>query len=87
MLVNLIAQKQEELADYWIDPVALEPERITYQAFITLECEPSNYKTLEMSFGKPLRYDKKYVSPNQLAKELNLDSQLDIEHHFDGFYF
>lgn len=85
-LVELIAQKREELADYWIDPATLEPERITYQAIISLDCAPYDYKTMEMSFGKELRYDEKFASPAQLARELELDSQLDIKHHVSGFF-
>ena len=85
-LVELIAQKQEQLADYWIDPATLEPKRITYQAIISLEYAPYDYKTMEMSFGKELRYDEKFASPTQLATELRLDPQLDIYNHYSGFF-
>lgn len=85
-LVELIAQKQEQLADYWIDPATLEPERITYQAIISLDYAPYDYKTMEMSFGKELRYDERFASPTQLATELRLDPQFDIYNHYSGFF-
>ncbi|MBN1220289.1 MAG: hypothetical protein JXM69_15275 [Anaerolineae bacterium] len=84
---ELIAQKRTELAACWIEPAALEPERITYQAVIDLEYEPYTYKTWEMSFGKQFRYEEKFASPTQLAKELQLDPiQVDIEQHINGRY-
>ncbi len=83
-LDELIAQKRKALAEYWIDPVTLEPKRITYQAIILLKCAPYDYQTMEMSFGEKLRYDEKYSSPAQLANELQLDPQLDIKHFVSG---
>ena len=84
-LVELIDQKRAELAQYWIDPASLEPERITYQAFISLDYAPYEYKTMDISFGKKMRYEEKFASPTQLANELRLDPQLDLKHHFEGF--
>lgn len=85
-IAELIAQKREELIEYWVDPTALEPERITYQAIINLDYAPYDYKTMEMSFGEKFSYDKEFASPTQLASELQLDPQLDVEQRFDGLY-
>lgn len=85
-VADLIAQRREKLADYWIEPATIEPNRVTYRAMIDLEYEPYDYKTWEMSFGKKYRHSKKFASPTQLARELQLDSQLDIEQLFNGWY-
>lgn len=83
---ELLAQKQAELTAFWIEPAALEPERITYQALINLDYAPSSYKEMEMSFGEKFYYDQKFATPTQLAKELHLDPQLDVEQYFNGSY-
>ncbi len=85
-LAELIALKRAELAEYWIDPTALEPERISYQAIIDVEYAPSSSKTMEMSFGQKYHYDEKFATPSQLARELHLDPQLDVEQRFEGLY-
>jgi hypothetical protein len=83
---ELLAQKRKELAAYWVDPEAMEPDRISYQAIINLDYAPSSYQTMEMSFGQKFYYDQKFASPTQLVKELHLDPQLDVEQGFNGRY-
>ena len=85
-LAELMAQKREALADYWIEPAALEPERLSYQVLINLDYAPYDYKTIEISFGKKYYYDEKFASPTQLARDLHLDPQLDIQELTDGWY-
>jgi hypothetical protein len=61
-----------DLGEYWIDPARLEPERLTYNVIIDLNYAPFDFKTMELSFGKKMRYDERFVSPEKLARELNL---------------
>lgn len=73
-------EKMEQLRPYLLDVSDLEPKRITYQAMIDIEHDPINFKTMEMSFGKKLRYGEVYPSVKQLANDLRFnDSLLDIE--------
>ncbi|MCL5951839.1 MAG: hypothetical protein M1132_08975 [Chloroflexi bacterium] len=66
-------KSQIDLTPYRIDPAALEPARITYRAVIYLERLPEQFKTMEMSFGKLMRYDEKYPSLLKILNELKLD--------------
>lgn len=66
-------QPETDLAPYWIDPGALEPERKLFRVAILLHCQPESSKTMEMSFGKLFHYDKKYPTPAKLLRELHLD--------------
>ena len=51
----------------------MEPERITYRVVIFIEHEPTAFKTMEMSFGELMKYDKEYPGPQALARELEID--------------
>lgn len=62
-----------DLGPYRIDPTALEPERITYRVVIELDAMPEHYKTVEVSNGRQLRYEQRYLSPRRLAAELQID--------------
>ncbi len=69
-----------ELGRYWLDPALLEPKRLTYRVCLLLEAAPVSFQTMEMSFGKPYAYDKKYTRPEKLAQKLDLDlDRLTIE--------
>src|SRR5690606_8678010 len=63
-----------DLGPYRIDPSALEPERITHQVVFELNAAPEQYKTMELLCGGEHRYDERYLSPRQLAAELQIDS-------------
>ncbi|MCL4299772.1 MAG: hypothetical protein KJ077_28815 [Anaerolineae bacterium] len=77
---EFIATRGAELAPYWIDPAALEPKRITYRVVIELDHVPDSFKTMHLSFGKEIRYDEKFPTPRELARELELDPyQVDIK--------
>jgi hypothetical protein len=58
---------------FWIKPTALEPERITYRVIVEVYAAPIGYKTMELSCGDILQYDKRYLSPAKLAAALSLD--------------
>jgi hypothetical protein len=58
---------------FWIEPAALEPERITYRVIVEVYAAPIDYKTMELSCGDILQYDKRYPSPAKLAAALGLD--------------
>lgn len=80
-----------DLTPYRIDPTALEPARVTFRAVIYMERVPEQFKTMEMSFGKVMRYDEKFPSPWKLMNELQLDdSVVKFEQLTDfnfGWYF
>lgn len=61
-----------DLTPYWIEPTALEPERITYRIVIELEHEPESFKTAELSSGKVERWAEKFPSPTRVAQELRI---------------
>ncbi len=61
-----------DLTPYRIDPAALEPERITYRVLIELTRMPDHFKTMEMSFGKVMRYDEEFPGPMRIAHELGI---------------
>lgn len=86
----LTSEQLECLRPYWIEPSALEPERITYRVVVDLETQPVHFKKMEMSFGKEFRYDGEYLPPTMLARELNLDAdRLEVEQFLgpkDGWY-
>jgi hypothetical protein len=63
-----------DLTPFWIAPAVLEPEQITYRVVIFIEREPTEFKTMEMSFGEQMRYDEEYPGPQALARELEIDS-------------
>lgn len=63
-----------DLMPFWIDPAALEPEQITYRVTFFIEREPTEFKTMELSFGELLKYKKEYPGPQALARELEIDS-------------
>ncbi len=66
-------ESQIDLTPYRIDPAALEPMHITYRVAIYLERVPEQFKTMEMSFGKTMRYDDEYPSLLRILDELKLD--------------
>ena len=76
---------------FWIEPAALEPERITYRVIVEVYAAPVDYKTMELSCGDTLQYDKRYLSPAKLAAALSLDfDHFDIERPADiefGWYW
>lgn len=70
----------ERLRPYWIDPSALEPESVTYRVVIDLDSQAAHFKTRKMSFDEDFYYDKEYLPPTMLARELHLDAnRLEIE--------
>ena len=69
-------KSQIDLTPYRIDPAALEPARVTYRVVIYLERVPEQFKTMEMSFGKLMRYDEKYPSLLKVLDELKLDESV-----------
>jgi transposase-like protein len=69
-------RSQIDLTPYRIDPAALEPTRITYRVAIYLERVPEHFKTMEMSFGKLMRYDEKFPSLLKVLEELKLDESV-----------
>jgi hypothetical protein len=77
---ELIATRGAQLAPYWIDVAALEPQRITYRVIIELDHIPESFKTLKSRFGKEIGYDEKFLATRELARELELDPyQVDIK--------
>lgn len=58
---------------FWIEPAALEPERITYRVIVEVYAAPIDFKTMELSCGDILQYDKRFPSPAKLAIALGLD--------------
>ncbi len=58
---------------FWIEPAALEPERITYRVIVEAYAAPIDYKTMVLSCGDTLQYDERYLSPAKLAAILSLD--------------
>jgi hypothetical protein len=77
---------------FWIEPAELEPERITYRVIVEVNAPPIDYKTMELSGGDSLQYNKRYHSPAKLAITLDLDfDQFEIEKplgvEFGWYYF
>ena len=69
-----------DLTPFWIDPAILEPARITYRVVMFIKREPTEFKTLEMSFGELMKCDEEYPGPQALARELEIDSaQMTVE--------
>jgi hypothetical protein len=69
-----------DLTPHRINPADLEPKRLTYRVVIDLNHAPESFKTMEMSFGKPYRYNEKFPSTIQVARELRIDlDQVTIE--------
>lgn len=69
-----------DLALFWIDPSALEPEHVTYRVIMEIHASPESFKTMEMSFGKQFRYGEKYPSASKLSSMLSLpEGQLKLE--------
>lgn len=54
----------------------LEPAHITYRVIIYLERVPGHFKTMEISFGRLMQYDKEYPSLWKIAEELKLDESM-----------
>ncbi len=63
-----------DLTAFQIDAATLEPERITYRVVMELEHIPDDFKTMEMSFGKIVRYAEEFPSPRRVSRELQIDS-------------
>ena len=62
-----------DLTPYRINPADLEPKRLSYRVVIDLNHAPESFKTMEMSFGKLYRYNEKFPSTTQVARELHID--------------
>jgi hypothetical protein len=62
-----------DLTPFWIDPAILEPERITYRVVMFIKREPTEFKTMEMSFGERMKFGEEYPGPQALARELEID--------------
>ena len=62
-----------DLTPFRIEPAQLEPEHITYRAYIELEYGPAQSEKQEISFGEYLHFHKKYFTAAQLAEELRLN--------------
>jgi hypothetical protein len=67
-----------DLTPYWIEPAQLEPEQVTYRAYIELEYGPAESEKQEISFGEYMHFHKKYFTAAQLAVELRLNAA-DVE--------
>lgn len=65
-----------DLTPYWINPHEVEHAPVTYRAMLELEHVPESFKTMEMSFGKPYRYDEKFPSETELLAELQIDANI-----------
>ena len=75
---------------YWIDPVRMEPQRITYKVLIDLDAKPVSYKKIETICGDTYEYADRYPAPGKLANDVNLDvNRFEIEQPVgenSGFY-
>jgi hypothetical protein len=69
-----LAVSTVDLTPFWIDPATLEPKQVTYSIVIFIEHEPISFKTMEMSFGELMQYDKEYPRAQALARELEIDT-------------
>jgi hypothetical protein len=72
-LAQVAALPTQDLTPFWIDPAIMEPEHITYRAYIELDYGPAASKKEEISFGEYWHIDKKYFTAAQLAAELRLN--------------
>lgn len=73
-LASVAALPTLDLTPYWIDPATLEPEHVTYRAYIELDYAPATSKKIEISFGEYLHLDERYFTAAQLLGELRLNS-------------
>lgn len=75
------ARLQEKLKNgpFWIDPLDMEPKRVSYKILIQIDTKPTDFKTFESRCGDILHYDERFPSPVKLATAINLD--------FDNFNF
>ena len=62
-----------DLTPYWINPTALEPDRITYQLLIDIEYTPDRFETMQLLAGGTIRHHERYASPPQLVGQIRLD--------------
>ena len=62
-----------DLTPYWINPTALEPDRITYQLLIDIEYAPDRFETMQLLAGGTIRHHERYASPPQLVGQVRLD--------------
>jgi hypothetical protein len=77
-LKRVAALPTMDLTPYWIEPAQLEPEQVTYRAYIELEYGPAESDKQEISFGEYMHFHKKYFTAAQLAVELRLNAA-DVE--------
>jgi len=82
-LARVAALPTMDLAPYWIDPAALEPERVTYRVYIELDYGPATSKKVEISFGEYLHLNEKYFTATQLLGELRLPLDQAEVHQLD----
>lgn len=61
-----------DLDPYRIDPSALEPGRITYRVVVEIDSAAERFKALDLTSGRQVRYDERYLSPGRLADELQI---------------
>ncbi len=69
-------RQRVDLTPYRIDPLALEPERITYRVVVELDAAPEHYREVALSCGRKLRYGEGYPAARRLAAELQIDEAL-----------
>jgi hypothetical protein len=82
-LALVAALPTQDLTPFWIDPAAMEPEQITYRAYIELDYGPATSKQEEISFGEYWLFDEKYFTAAQLAGELRLNASQAEVHQLD----
>ena len=82
-LARVAALPTLDLTPFWIDPAAMEPEHITYRAYIELDYGPATSKKEEISFGEFWLFDEKYFTAAQLAEELRLNPSQAEVHQLD----
>jgi hypothetical protein len=71
---NRVRLRQKYLdGPFWIRPVAMVPERISYHVFIELEAEPISFKTYVSICGDTHRINQHYLTPSKQAAAISLD--------------
>lgn len=79
-LARIAALEAQDLTPFWIEPDALEPRHVTYQAYIEMYYGPAKSEKFEISFGEHWDVAEEYFTAAQLTAQLRLNSaQVDVQ--------
>jgi hypothetical protein len=66
-------RRKLQSSPFWIDPLVIEPNKISYKILIQIETAPTNFETITTRCGDIIHVNERFLGPSKLAAVINLD--------------